>query len=146
MGLGKISKIFIYEKKGAAPISCDACELTVEDGIKGDWHGSDLQRQISILPVEVRDFQEEGFCLKKFKENVQVEGIDFSKTSPGTFLRRGEVVLQITEVFKKCYPELCELAKSGQDCSLRRQAVFAKVARGGWLRTGDDVKINTGQK
>lgn len=141
VGQGKISNILIYEKKGAAPVFRGSCEVTVEQGMDGDWHGSDSKRQISILPAEVRNSQKDGFCLKKFKENIQTEGMDFSEISSGAYLKMSGTVLQITGAFKKCYPELCDLAKSGQECPLRNQAVFAKVVKGGRLQVGESVEL-----
>ena len=139
---GKISGILIYKKNGETPVPCTVCELSRKKGIDGDWHGSDPVRQISILPAEVRGSQKEGFCLKKFKENLQIEGLDFSQISPGTLLKAKETILEVTGVFKKCYPDLCELAKTGENCLLREQAVFAKVIKEGKLYKGEIIKTD----
>ena len=140
---GKITGIFVYEKRGASPQPVDWCQADTGEGLSGDWHGEKVDRQVSILSAEARE-QKEGFCMKKFKENIRTEGIDLSKVQPGDLLETAEVSFEITGVFKKCYPDLCPLAEAGKPCLLKDHALFAKVAKGGKLRQGETVYKKSG--
>lgn len=135
---GTITDIFVYEHRGASPKPVPSCETSVQNGLAGDWHGQDVDRQISILSKEARE-QKEGFCLKKFKENIRTCGIDLAQLKPGDYLKTSQVTFAITGVFKKCYPDLCPLAQSGKPCLLRDHALFARISHGGTIRQGDEI-------
>ncbi|HIV35336.1 MAG TPA: hypothetical protein IAA11_08800 [Candidatus Blautia intestinigallinarum] len=145
MEKGTITDIFVYEHRGASPRPVTSCQATVQDGLADDWHGQDVDRQISILSEEARE-QKEGFCLKKFKENIRTRGMDLAQVKPGDQLKTSQVTFEITGVFKKCYPDLCPLAQSGKPCLLRDHALFARVSKGGTLHAGDDISREPASK
>ena len=90
--LGKVLAILLYREKGMPGKSVKSVLAEETWGLEGDWHKENKERQITILPREARQGNQEGFCLKKFKENIQTTGIDFSQICPGDQIRIGETV------------------------------------------------------
>ena len=139
--LGKVLAILLYREKGMPGKSVKSVLAEETWGLEGDWHKENQERQITILPREARQGNQEGFCLKKFKENIQTAGIDFSRVRPGDQIRIGETVIQVTGTLKKCYPEICSLAARKEHCSLKEQCVFGMILRSGRICIGDEVEI-----
>ncbi|MCD8249615.1 MAG: MOSC domain-containing protein, partial [Lachnospiraceae bacterium] len=50
--MGRIIGICISEKRGTAKREVEACEIVEGWGLKGDAHGGDWHRQISLLSYE----------------------------------------------------------------------------------------------
>ncbi|HHT62915.1 MAG TPA: MOSC domain-containing protein, partial [Clostridia bacterium] len=48
--MGKVISINISEKRGIEKTSVDEVEVLMGWGLKGDAHGGDWDRQVSILP------------------------------------------------------------------------------------------------
>lgn len=111
-------------------------------GIVGDKE-REPERQLTLLPEGVRqriDAGEwaKGFCSVKFYENVTIE--DLPEMTPGTVLRMGSLVLEISEASKHCY-DFCDYVKEGTRCELPTNAYFAKVVEAGKASVGDDAVI-----
>lgn len=138
---GKVLAILLYREKGMPGKSVKSALAEETWGLEGDWHKENTERQITILPREARQGNQEGFCLKKFKENIQTAGIDFSRVRPGDQIRIGETVIRATGTLKKCYPEICSLAARKDPCSLKEQCVFGRILRPGRICIGDEVEI-----
>ena len=75
-----------------------------------------------------------------FGENLVVKGIDFRSLPVGTRLSCGDVVLEITQIGKECHHG-CQIFQKMGECIMPREGVFARVIRGGTIRTGDDMKV-----
>ena len=58
----------------------------------------------------------------------------------GTRLICGDVVLEITQIGKECHHGCAIFQKMGE-CIMPREGVFARVIRGGVIRTGDEMKV-----
>ena len=69
-----------------------------------------------------------------------VEGIDFRTLPVGTRLICGDVVLEMTQIGKECHHGCAIFQKMGE-CIMPREGVFAKVVRGGIIRSGDEMKV-----
>lgn len=151
----RIKKLSIYPEKGAKAVSVEEVILLEGKGIQGDFHADGGERQISLLTEEKKKWMEaqeiKGFCFRKYKENILLESVSGEettegeteiKTRPGNLLETGEAVLELTECLKTCHRELCDLAKAGKPCLLAGGHSFAKVKKGGIVRTGMTVKTN----
>jgi MOSC domain-containing protein YiiM len=73
-----------------------------------------------------------------FGENIVAEGIDFAGLPVGTVLRSGDVVLEITQIGKECHNH-CAIFERMGDCIMPREGVFARVVKGGIIKTGDAI-------
>ena len=128
-----------YPEKKAPAVSENSLILKQDFGIEGDHHADGGDRQISLLTVAEKEWMQaqevKGFCFKKYKENILLDGIDLSNCKQGDLLGCEEVVLELTSSIKSCHPELCSLVNEGK-CILAGSSRFAKVKCGGSLCVG----------
>ncbi len=115
--------------------------LIPEWGLKGDAHGGNWNRQISLFPVEtlalvprnVRELFEEN----AYSENLTLEGIPPERLRPGTILEIGGAQIEILEIGKLSF----EPPESGRPYIVSREGRFGRVLKGGRVKSGDLVKI-----
>lgn len=134
---------FPERKKPAIVENC--LQLTAGMGIVGDFHGDGNDNQISIMTKELKDWMDsqevQGHCFRRFKENILIEGISLENCTPGDFLVCDEVVLEITDFVKRCYPEICDFSELGIPCIVPDGIRYARVVHGGELKTGRPIMI-----
>ena len=138
-GPGTVREIRISREKGKPREEIAEGYFEAGRGLRGDSHSGPGDRQVVILGIEGRRRMEksprEGLCFRKFRETVSTAGIDLFRLPPGTRLRAGESVWEISRTGKDCYPE-CALVRDGMPCALSREVVFARVAVSGTVRKG----------
>ncbi|MCC8162827.1 MAG: MOSC domain-containing protein [Lachnospiraceae bacterium] len=141
--MGRIIGICISEKRGTAKHEVEACEIVEGWGLKGDAHGGDWHRQISLLSYEkIEEFRARGaeVDLGAFGENLIVEGFDLRTMPVGTRFRIGEAELVLTQIGKECHSH-CAIYKKMGDCIMPREGVFTRVLHGGRIQKGDTVEM-----
>lgn len=143
--MGKVMAVCISEKKGTVKQDVGQCRIIEDYGLEQDAHAGSA-RQVSILSYEkVEKFKQqcEGRVAVEpgiFGENLLVSGYDFKTYPVGTRFACGDVLLEITQIGKKCHTG-CEIARLTGDCIMPREGVFAKVLRGGIVKTGDVFRL-----
>jgi TatD DNase family protein len=141
IGMGTIRAVCLSAGKGTAKRDVGEAELVERHGLKGDAHAGDWHRQVSLLSLEkIERFRAKGAQVEygAFGENIVAEGIDFASLPVGTVLRCGEAALEMTQIGKECHNR-CAIYQTVGDCIMPREGVFAKVIRGGLVRTGDEI-------
>ena len=141
--MGKIVSLNISRKKGVNKEPVESVELRVDHGMVGDAHAADWHRQISLLAEESIDFMRaKGLELDPgaFAENITTEGIDLAHLPIGARLGNGQVVLEVTQIGKKCH-QGCEIFKKVGDCIMPREGIFTKVIVPGVLHRGDPLDL-----
>lgn len=136
---GEVKAICISEKRGTAKFEIEECELVTEFGIKNDAHAGKWHRQVSLLSYdEVEAFKARGASVENgaFGENILMEGYDLKTLPIGTRFICGEIMLELTQIGKKCHSH-CEIYKQVGDCIMPREGVFTRVVHGGNLKKGD---------
>lgn len=131
------------EKKGVQKEVQDSIELVVDHGIEGDAHAGKWHRQVSLLSYEkIEAFNEKGANVDDgaFGENIIVSGIDLSALPVGTILESGDIVLEVTQIGKKCHHH-CAIYHAVGDCIMPREGIFTKVIKGGTMKKGDSIEI-----
>lgn len=141
--IGTIKTLCRYPAKGEPAVEEEKLVLIKDMGILGDHHGKGGNRQIALLTLSEKTWMEQqevkGFCFRKYKENILLDGCSLKEYHPGDLLRIGTAVLEITEYEKSCYPELCALAKKQETCLLKGSSAFAVVRESGEINRGDAV-------
>jgi cyclic pyranopterin phosphate synthase len=141
---GKIISINISQSKGEKKTSVQSAMFKENHGIVGDAHAGDWHRQVSLLATESVDkMRGKGVELHPgdFAENLTVENIQLSKLKIGQRLLVGsEIILEITQIGKECH-DGCAIKKLVGDCVMPREGVFAKVMKGGEIKTGDQIVL-----
>ena len=138
----KITAIYIKkgEKSDREKISCGI--FRKDHGLEGDFHSGNKERQVVLLSLSARRELEkdtrEGFCFSRFYETVQVDGVSLEGLPEGTRFSAGDVVMEITELKKRCFPE-CKIIQGGSVCVLIEGVVIARVVKTGKMSVGDMV-------
>ena len=144
MSVGRVKSIKISKNKGKQKEEIEVGFLLENYGLEGDIHSGSVDRQVSILPEECRKQLEvtevQGFCTRKFQENITISGMELYKCSVGSEIKLGESLVQITSVGKKCFAD-CPRVKVDESCVLKTQCIYARVVNSGKVRVGDIVKI-----
>lgn len=135
----KIKAICISEKRGTAKLPVNKAHIIEDWGIEGDAHGGKWHRQISLIAYEkIRGYVDEEYGT--FGENIVTEGIDLGKLIVGTRLIINDAILEITQIGKDCHSH-CQIYKRMGDCIMPREGIFARVIKGGSIKTGDSITV-----
>jgi len=144
---GIVYSVNIGEKKGEIKKPVDKIELIEDFGVKGDCHAQKgINKQVSLLSWE--RMNEEFFCLKDkvdikpgiFAENITTERIDLRKLKIKDKLKINEVVIEISEIGKKCHL-YCEIYKKVGKCIMPKEGIFGRVLKGGIIKKGDMIEV-----
>ncbi|MDH4321597.1 MAG: MOSC domain-containing protein [Desulfobulbaceae bacterium] len=140
-----VEAICTSSKKGIVKRSVEQAIFATDFGIVDDAHAGKWHRQVSLLAGESIDMVKQKLPTLKdgaFAENIITRGLDLSKISVGDSLRIGsEIVLEITQIGKKCHNDGCAIKKATGDCIMPREGLFAKVIKGGAAKAGDPISL-----
>jgi len=141
----KIKAVCLSEEKGTTKKVIKKGELIENFGLKGDAHAGKWHRQLSLLDESSIDkMRGQGYNLNfgDFAENITTEGLENLFQLPiGTKLKiNGEILLEITQIGKKCHHD-CEIMQTIGDCVMPREGIFAVVIKGGEIKAGDKIEI-----
>lgn len=112
-------------------------------GLKGDAHAGNWHRQVSLLSIEsIEKMEGEGIEFKEgdFAENLTTKGLKVYELPLKTRLKVGEVILEISQIGKKCH-DSCEIKKMTGHCIMPKEGVFAKVIKEGIIKENDPIEI-----
>lgn len=139
----EIKRLFKYPVKKEPALEVQELILKENHGIEGDHHADGGERQVSLVTVSEKEWMDaqevKGFCFKKYKENILLDGVSLAECREGDLLDFGEAVLEMTGSIKSCHPELCKLTGEEGKCILAGSSRFAKVKKGGIIKTGMQV-------
>ena len=142
--MSKVLAVCISLKKGEQKKEIDFGECVVDFGIKGDAHGGNWHRQISLLAKEsVDEMRARGITLINgdFAENIVTEGINLKSLPIGSRLIIGdEVVLEVTQIGKECHTGCVIMQKAGK-CVMPTDGIFAKVIKPGIIKAEDEIVV-----
>lgn len=143
--MGIIRAICSSEKRGTEKVNIDKGYFEAGFGLRGDAHGGNWHRQVSLLSADKVDkFNENGADVSPgaFGENIVVEGFDFSTLPVGTRFNCNDVVLEMTQIGKECHTH-CQIYHRMGDCIMPREGVFARVLSSGIISVGDELTMDT---
>jgi MOSC domain-containing protein YiiM len=143
--MATVEAICISKKKGIVKKAVDNATFKVNWGITGDAHGGKWHRQVSLLSGESIDRVKEklpGLRDGAFAENIITRGIDLTAIQVGNRLQVGDsVILEITQIGKKCHNDGCAIKKATGDCIMPKEGLFAVVAAGGTISSADQIQV-----
>ena len=145
--MAKIVAVCKSEKKGTVKENIGEGRFKVNFGLVDDAHADCCtHRQVSLLDMSsIEKMRNLGLKVKPgdFAENLTTEGIALISLPVGTRLSAGkDVVLEITQIGKACHAG-CAIFKQVGKCIMPKEGVFARVLRGGVVKTGDEIKVKT---
>jgi molybdopterin adenylyltransferase len=141
----KTISVNISKKKGTIKIPVNSIELN-DQGIMDDAHSGNWHRQVSLLGVEslVKMNTKSGRTLNygELAENITTEGFPVYNMRVFDRLVSEKVVLEVTQIGKKCHGEKCTIFRETGDCLMPTEGVFCRVLNGGTLKVGDILEYH----
>lgn len=135
----------INAERGIPPVSVNGIQMIAGKGIVGDWHQGMGKRDVCILRKEMLDWMKaqpvQGICFARYKENLLIEGFRDGQITPGTRMQFENVVLEVSDFPKQCFPESCAFAQSCGYCKLRQEYQMAKILTSGVIYPGERVEL-----
>lgn len=141
----RVIAVNISARKGVSKENVSQGLLSEGYGLIGDAHaGPDTHRQVSLLAMESID-KMGNLGLEvgpgDFAENLTTKGIDVASLPLGTRIAvGGEALLEITQIGKDCHTG-CAIYRQIGKCVMPKKGVFAKVIRGGLVKSGDPIWV-----
>lgn len=144
--MATIEAICISKKKGMVKKATSVATFKAGFGIIDDAHAGKWHRQVSLLAGESIDTVKEKLPTLKdgaFAENIITRDLDLSSVSVGDSLRIGtDIILEITQIGKKCHNDGCIIKKATGDCIMPKEGIFTKVIQGGTAQANDSILLN----
>jgi molybdenum cofactor synthesis domain-containing protein len=138
-----IRSVNLSKKKGEVKVPVKEVLLST-NGIEGDAHAGPWHRQVSLLAVEsIRKYEEKtGDRVPEggFGENITTEGFALHQARPLDRFTSGDLVLELSQVGKKCHGDRCAIYKQSGECIMPDEGVFCRVLHGGKLKPGDQLE------
>jgi MOSC domain-containing protein YiiM len=137
---GKIIALHLCEEHRQPMTSVQEATAVSDTGLEGDRHAiKGNARQVLLMDKETLD--ELGLTPGIIKENVTVEGLDFSAISEGQVFEVGDGVT--LEVTGPCLPcgRMDEIRPGLRENLEGRRGILVKVVNGGTIRVGEPVKV-----
>ncbi len=143
--MAKVVAVCTSKTKGVRKENINQGVLKEEYGLIGDAHAdSGWHRQVSLLSTDsIEKMRKMGYTVGPgdFAENLTCEGIELFTLPIGTQLSVGdEVTLEISQIGKECHTG-CAIFKLTGKCIMPKEGVFARVIKGGPVKTGDTIEI-----
>ena len=143
--MARIIAVCKSKEKGTTKDDVTEGILREDYGLVDDAHADCCtHRQVSLLAMESIDkMRSLGFDISPgdFAENLTTEGIDLVSLPIGTRVSVGEdVILEITQIGKECHAG-CAIFRQIGKCIMPKEGVFAKVIRGGSVRTDNEIMV-----
>lgn len=143
--MAKIIAVCRSKEKGTKKKAMVEGILKENHGLIGDAHADCCtHRQVSLLAIEsINKMRNLGFDIGPgdFAENLTIEDLELFSLSAGTRISVGKnVLLEITQIGKECHSG-CAIYRQIGKCIMPKEGIFARVIRGGFVRTGDEIRI-----
>lgn len=144
MSEGIIIAVCTSQQKGTPKEDVGSGFLEIGFGLRGDAHGGDWHRQVSLLSIEQIDgMKTKGLDVEpgSFAENLTTRDFDLGSVRVGDRLRVGtSAVLEVTQIGKECHTR-CAIYQQVGECIMPEQGVFAKVLEEGVIKAGDAIEF-----
>ncbi len=140
----KIVSLNISEKKGVVKTPVETISLNM-NGLLNDAHAGPWHRQVSILGSgSIQRFSQvlgRKIIPGEFAENITLQEFEADMVAPLDILSCGDVILEVTQIGKKCHGTNCAIFKQTGDCVMPGEGVFCRVLNGGLLKKGDSFEF-----
>ena len=142
----KVVSIAVSRKKGTRKVQVDKARLLRDHGLEGDAHAGPWHRQVSFLASEsIERARKHGLDVGfgDFAENIATSGVDWEVIPVGALVNLGtSVLVEITQKGKECHNR-CAIYYMAGDCIMPREGIFGRVLRGGEIRCGTPIHVET---
>lgn len=147
MQRGKVITISVSNKRGEKKKNVQSAFLLEDRGIQYDAHALGGLRQVSLLMNEsIETIRRQGVDVHygDFAENIVTNGINLKSVQIGDRIFIGkEGELKVTKIGKECTTP-CRIFYEVGSCIMPEEGIFCKVAKGGNIAVGDEIRIEKG--
>ena len=144
--MSSVKAIAIKNRPRVAMQSIDSAQVTVNNGILGDFRGSQLGRQITILSESAWQKAcaevDADLPWTTRRANLLIDGVEFDQSYIGKTVRIGEVELRVTEETSPC--SFMDAQHQGLTAALTpewRGGICCNVVKPGHIKIGDRVEF-----
>lgn len=138
----KVVSVNISLHKGTVKQAVEEIRLFGK-GVEGDAHSGSWHRMVSLLGTEsFEKFEAEAgrrLAYGEFAENITTQGMKLYEMAPFDELHIGDIILEITQIGKKCHGTGCAIYNEVGNCVMPKEGIFARVIRGGIVKAGDGM-------
>jgi MOSC domain-containing protein YiiM len=139
--MAKVLHLFRAPKKRLPMEELVEAHVVEESGFDGCAHARPNSKR-QVLLVDVETLRAMDLRPGIIRENITAEGLDVNALKVGERLRAGEVELQVSAVCAPC--ELMEEIRAGlMDALVGRRGMLCRVLRGGTLKAGDPIEVQS---
>lgn len=145
--MSSIKAIAIKNRPRVAMQSIDSAHISVACGILGDFRGSQLGRQVTILSesawLKACAEVESELPWTTRRANLLVDGVEFDQSYVGKTVRIGEAELIVTEETNPC--SMMDAQHAGLTAALTpewRGGICCNVVKPGDIKIGDRVDFD----
>lgn len=139
----KIIATSISQPLGRTKVAVPQLRLDL-NGIIGEKYRGKHSRQVSILSQEIlaqfNANKKVNFKPGELGENITISGLDMLAAAPLDRLQSGKVILELTQVGKKCHGKECDIFRQVGTCALQKGLAFARVLYGGIIKPNATYK------
>jgi MOSC domain-containing protein YiiM len=146
--MNQLKSIAIKSTSRADMQTLQSAEITVAKGITGDFRGSKVDRQVTILCESAWQKACEAVNADlpwtTRRVNLLIDGVEFNAADVGKTIRIGDAELKITRETNPC--SLMDKQCQGLTAALTpewRGGVCCNVITAGTIRVGDPVEIDS---
>ncbi len=140
-----VKSVNISVRKGTIKESVPGILLNSR-GVQDDAHAGSWHRQVSLLGTEsIEKFSAEtkrDIRYGEFAENITTQGELLYKMNPLDILANKEIILEITQIGKKCHGDNCAIFREVGNCVMPKEGIFARVINGGSMKAGDTLEYH----
>lgn len=142
--MATLYSICISPERGQLKKEVAEAKAITDFGIENDGHAGKWSRQVTCLDYGSVQRTNKDHQLNAgpgaFAENLLVEGLDFTKISVGDRLKFGQdMVLEVSRIGKEDHPSV--VTRTLGVTLLPYEGLFCRVAAGGTIKKGDEVKL-----
>lgn len=144
--MSTIKAIAIKNRPRVAMQSIDSAHVSVASGILGDFRGSQLGRQVTILSESAWQTAcaevDADLPWTTRRANLLVDGVEFDESFVGKSIRIGDVELIVTEQTNPC--SFMDAQHQGLTAALTpewRGGICCNVVKPGEIKIGDRVEF-----
>lgn len=136
---GAVASLQICPASRAPMQKCESVRAIQDLGLEGDRHAqAGVARQVLLMDEET--LAAFGLGAGVVKENITTRGIPLNTLEPGTRLRIGGAVIELT---KSCTPcgRMDEIRPGLREALQGQRGMLARVIESGTLQVGDSIVV-----
>ena len=144
--MGRLVSIAVGDRPGLRKRPVASGRLIADYGLEGDRHAGSGARQLSLLDADVAaTMRAAGIPVEPgaLGENLIIQGVGLQELRPGSRLRVGAAVLEITQVRPACN-NVRQLDTRTLKALVGHSGQMARVVSSGEIRPGDAVETLDG--